>query len=243
MNPHPAFSPVPEPCEPRTIAEQDENESIYRQLLVHGMLAVLLPTEDLENACVRTLVGDILGDLLMGKEISRRACEGWFIWDALSELLGALVDTDRENDETQGSQQGRLAKFGLLSTKEEQAGHVSPKPRSTVSAWIWSFLHAAYLTYVALRFTAIGLFRTASNPKPSRLTSTRPMSSGNETPKSANSVTANRPVLNYRLYSMMSQLLDLPRRMPWLTGMLALVQYMVVAGPRGIGGKGSVLDR
>ena len=69
------------------------------------------------------------------------------------------------------------------------------------------------------------------------------MSFGNEAPKSTNCVTGNRPVLNYRLYSMMSQLLDLPRRMPWVTGMLALVQYMVVAGPGGIGDTGSVLDR
>lgn len=219
------------------VVEQDENEAAYRQLLVHGMLAVLLPTEDLENACLRTLVGDVLGDLLMGNEVSRRICEGWFIWETISKLLDTLEQQAPETNK-EDTQQDRLKRFGLL-TKEDPRGHVPPESQSQVAAWIWTFLHGAYLTYVALRFIASGLFHVTSNQTPSA----GPISHGSEAPKSAGSVTGKRPVLDYRLYSMISQLIDVPRRMPWLTGMLALWQYMILAGPGRIGDSGSVLDR
>lgn len=240
LNPHPALSPVPEPSDPIAVVEQDENEDVYRQLLVHGMLAVLLPTEDLENACLRTLVGDVLADLLMGNEVSRRVCEGWFIWESISKLLDTVEQKGPETNKEAG-QQDRLKTFGLL-TKEEPRGHVPPKSQSRVAAWIWMFLHGAYLTYVAFRFIASGLLHVTSSQS-SRSTPAGPISYGSEAPKSAGNVTGKRPVLDYRLYSMISQLIDVPRRMPWLTGMLALMQYMILAGPGRVGDTGSVLDR
>ncbi|RMJ21862.1 PXA domain protein [Aspergillus sp. HF37] len=243
LNPHPALSPAPIPSDPQTTAQQGENEAIYRQLLMHGTLAVLLPTEDLENACLRTLVGDLLADRLMGDEVSQRICEGWFLWDTLSKLLDAAREhMDRETEAIRGYQQERLAEVGSLSTHEEQNGNASFKPQSSVSAWFSSFLHAAYLAYVALCFVAIGLFRVASRPSPSR-PKAAPTSQRNESPKSAGNVTGKRAVLDYRLYSMVSQLLDVPRRKPWLTGTLALMQHMIVAGPGRIGDTDSVLDR
>ena len=64
LNPHPALSPIPNPNDPDACAEQSANETLYFQLLVQGVLAVLLPTEDLENDCLRTLVGDGIADLV-----------------------------------------------------------------------------------------------------------------------------------------------------------------------------------
>jgi ElaB/YqjD/DUF883 family membrane-anchored ribosome-binding protein len=205
------------------------------------MLAVLLPTEDLENACLRTLVGDLLADRLMGDEVSQTICEGWFLWDTLSKLLDAVGEhMDSETEAVRGSQQERLDESH--STNKEQNDHASSKPQSSVSAWFSSFLHAAYLIYVALFSMAIGLFRVASRPSPSRPTA-GPTSQKNEAPKSAGNVTGKRAVLDYRLYSMVSQLLDVPRRKPWLAGTLALMQHMIVAGPGRIGDMDSVLDR
>ncbi|KAI9864950.1 MAG: hypothetical protein M1830_006072, partial [Pleopsidium flavum] len=63
--PHPALSPIPDAEMPSTVNELQQNEAAYCQLLVQGVLAVLLPPEDLENACLRTLVTDILGELIL----------------------------------------------------------------------------------------------------------------------------------------------------------------------------------
>src|SRR5216117_635801 len=59
LHPHPALSPVPISLSPDAATEQQKNEAAYRRLLVQGVLAVLLPTEDLENGCLRTLVREI----------------------------------------------------------------------------------------------------------------------------------------------------------------------------------------
>ena len=46
-----------------------ENESDYLRLIADGCLAVLLPTEDLDSDCERTLVREILACLIFRKGI------------------------------------------------------------------------------------------------------------------------------------------------------------------------------
>lgn len=64
LHPHPALSPVPTDMIPASVVEQRESESAWRQLLVHGVLALLLPTEDLENGCLRALVAEIFAEMI-----------------------------------------------------------------------------------------------------------------------------------------------------------------------------------
>lgn len=199
---------------------------------------MLLPTEDLENSCLRTLVGDILADLIMGNEVSGKMCEGRFLWETVSKVLEAAGH--KESREAGKETGDRLKRFGLLS-KEEPQDH-APKFRARVSAWFWGFLHGVYLAYVALSFIATGLGVT-SKPSASRSTPACPISHGNEAPRLPGGATGKRPVLNYRVYGMISQLMDVPQRMPWLTGMLALMQYMILAGPGRLGDTDRNLDR
>ncbi|RYZ32624.1 MAG: hypothetical protein EOP01_00570, partial [Propionibacteriaceae bacterium] len=70
-------NPVPTESVPSATVEQRENESAWRQLLVQGVLAVLLPTEDLENGCLRALVAEIFAEMILGNGISGKACESW----------------------------------------------------------------------------------------------------------------------------------------------------------------------
>ena len=87
LNPHPALSPVPLETKPDSVVEQERNEEVWRQLLVQGVLAVLLPTEDLENGCLRALVGEILSELILRAALSDRLSEGWMLWEILSRVL------------------------------------------------------------------------------------------------------------------------------------------------------------
>ncbi|KAJ9212010.1 hypothetical protein DTO166G4_6413 [Paecilomyces variotii] len=253
MNPHPALSPVPDPSDPQARTMQLENETAYRQLLVQGALAVLLPTEDLENVCLRTLVGDILADLVLGNEVSGRACEGWFVWETIIKLLDLATQRSvgkADSEDAEGVEKSRLEKFGLLSTADESDDdHSSRTNQSQFSIWLWQILQYAYLGYLVLRFVVTGLFRVASTqptmpvrgpPSPAHPASL--MTHSRIAPLPAKNVT-KRPVLDYRLYGMLSQLLDIPRRMPWLAGTLALAQHWILAGPGRVGDTAGVLDR
>jgi hypothetical protein len=207
---------------------------------------VLLPTEDLENACLRTLVCDILADLIIGNQVSGRMCEGWFLWESVTKILDIV--RSRQSHEVDATtavphEQSQLQKFGLLSPKEEfERHHSSSKGQLRIPDWVWDTLQLVYLVYVTLRFILTGIFRVASVPVSSPSSFTALTSHANEAPASCNPPW-KRPVLDYRIFGMLSQLLDIPRRMPWLGGLLALFQYLILAGPGRLGDTDSVLDR
>ncbi|KAL3461525.1 PXA domain-containing protein [Aspergillus heterothallicus] len=248
LNPHPALSPVPDPMDPPSISAQHENEAAYRRLLANGVLAVLLPTEDLENGCLRTLTNDILSDLILGNEVSGRVCEGWFLWESMTKLLELLARKKSAGHgnspaETNSSRSNQLQQFGLLSSpNNSETNYPASTAQSRVTSWIWSLLQYVFVAYVTLRFIAAGLFRVASTP-PVILSSYSSPGSPVDEPLSKRGQLGKRPVLDYRLYGMLSQLLDIPRRMPWLGGLLALFQYLILAGPGRVGDSGGVLDR
>ncbi|KAJ5938814.1 hypothetical protein N7466_001948 [Penicillium verhagenii] len=251
MNPHPGLSPVPDYADPDTITAQSENEAVYRQLLVHGTLAILLPTEDLGNDTVRVLVGDVLADLILGKAVGDRICEARFLYEVVTKLTEIMRHRKSpENPGTSAAPANRLEKFGLLSTNEESA-RPQTASQSLAAVWVWNVLQSLYLGYVALRFIATGLFRVASNPGPGSshgagvsFPAATPESSkdGFESPLS-DKTTNKRPILDYRVASMASQLLGMSQRMPWLSGFLALIQHLILAGPGRIGDTDGVFDR
>lgn len=252
LNPHPGLSPVPDAADPDTVNAQAENEAVYRRLLASGILAVLLPTEDLENSSLRLLVGDILSDLILGKEVSGRVCEGWFLWEAIAKVTEAArrQKATKHRGSANDISASRLEKFGLLSDKDTSANsHASAQSRAT--AWIWSVLQSIYLGYVALRFVVMGLFRVASNPgqrnshgaSVSFPAATSAISTKEGFESSSAGIPAKRPVLDYRVCSMISQLLGISQRMPWLSGLFALVQHLILAGPGKLGDTDGILDR
>ncbi|KAJ6044332.1 hypothetical protein N7460_005687 [Penicillium canescens] len=248
LNPHPGLSPVPDQTDPDTITEQSDNETVYRRLLANGALAVLLPTEDLENSSLRALVVDVIADLILGNQISGRACEGWFIWETVTKLATRVGQRQTSDDAKSApdSQINRLEKFGLLSNEDKSANQ--PSASFSATAWIWNVLQTIYLGYVALRFIAIGLFRVASSPGPSSHGFNVSVASSTAINQKINGmgsdgVTGKRPVLDYRMYSMVSETLGIPWRMPWLSGLFALAQHLILAGPGRVGGTDGVLDR
>lgn len=255
LNPHPGLSPVPDPADPDTITAQSENDSVYRRLLASGALAVLLPTEDLQNDSLRTLVGDILADLILGKEVAGRICEGLFVWEIITKLATTAAKRGGKSAARKTSNDGatgQLERFGLLSGQDEN-GNSQPASQSRFTVWIWNVLHSLYLCYLALRFIATGLFRVASNPGQGSshgvgvsfpaVTHGLQRKQNVESPLSSSNDAGKRPVLDYRLCSMVSQLLGMSRRMPWLSGVLALFQHLILAGPGKLGDTDGVLDR
>lgn len=252
LNPHPGLSPVPDEEDPDTISTQSENEGVYRRLLANGTLAILLPTEDLENSSLRTLVGDVLADLILGKEVSGKICQGIFFYELIIKIIiiSKGRTTPKESESTNGTSGNRLERYGLLSPDDEPTGSKKMTSESQAITWTWQIFQGLYICYVSLRFIISGIFRVASEPGP-RLSHGAAVSSPATTPcfpkESLESLSDNaagkRPVLDYRVVSMASRLFGIPQRIPWGYGLLALAQHLIVAGPGRLGDTDGVLDR
>ena len=242
--PHPALSPVPDSAVQSTATEQHEHEAEYRQLLVQSALAVLLPTEDLENACLRTLVADVIADSILGNSIGGKVCEGWFIWGGITKLVDAVkasIDPKTTGQEIEVDTRSRLEKFGLLSEKIETKDVRNDDRRSTVSSMFWRILQYGFLTFMTIRFVILGFITASSRPKRSTWTSKTlgsseagPMDKRREPP---------RPMLSFKILSVIPVLLDLRSRMPWLSGSLALLQYQLIHGPLGLAATDGIFDQ
>ena len=244
LNPHPALSPAPDPAIPSTAAEQREHEADYRQLLVQGALAVLLPTEDLENACLRTLVADVIADSILGNSVGGKVCEGWFIWGGITRLIDvvkARIEPKATGEEIEVDTRSRLEKFGLLSEKRQSKEASQEDRRSTFSSAFWRILQYGFLTFMTIRFVILG-FITASS-RPMRSTWTPKTSGSSESWPMEEGMEAPRPMLTFKILSVISVLLDLRSRMPWLSGSLALLQHQLIHGPLELAATDGILDQ
>ena len=246
--PHPAMSPVPNPSVPSTVDEQVSNETAYRQLLVQGVLAVLLPTEDLGNACLRTLVADIIGEMVLGNGISGKACEGWLIWEGITKIvenIKARLGPKATGEEIEVDTRSRLEKFGLLSEKREEAKDHIQADRSSVSSEIfWRLLQYGYLAFVTIRFIILGLVAASSLPSRSRITSsTTGLNIISPKGRRSDAPISKRPILTFKIFSLTALLVDLSDRMPWLCGWLNLVHYHVTYGFLRVGATDGLLDK
>lgn len=174
--PHPAFAPVPDVNVPSTVDEQAKNEAAYRQLLVLGVLAVLLPAEDLRNPCLRTLVADVVADTILGNGIGGKACEGWVIWEGIAKLVDNVKAQMSPRTigpaEIAAGSRSRLEKFGLLSESGQHArrGEGMERQRRSVkkrqhamSKAFWRILQYAYLALTTIRFIALGLVAASTS--------------------------------------------------------------------------------
>ncbi|MCJ1384651.1 hypothetical protein MMC17_007769 [Xylographa soralifera] len=244
--PHSAFSPVPNVNAHATVAEQSRNEEAYRQLLVQGALAVLLPTEDLGNACLRTLVADVIGEMILGNGIGGKACEAWVIWEGITKLVESVkahVERKATGEEIEANTRGRLEKFGLLSETHGKAHEHMKTTRSTAASEVfWRILSYGYLAFLFMRFTILGFVAAYAHP-PRPLTSSRHgRDEGAAAATTAPALSSRRALLGFRIFSLISLLLDLSHRTPWSVGWLCLVRHHLVRRPLRLGAEGGLVD-
>lgn len=212
----------------------------YRQLLVQGVLAVLLPTEDLENECLTSLVGEILSEMIIGGVIAKKVSEPWMIWTGLTILSDVLRRKQKE------SRRSRLARAD--STGQGARGLSIP--------WLfWSSVHYvfAFITFVRVFVMTLATSRTLPSRAQvlplSKAELTRHNDGAVDTKTSAHSSAessseaAKTPVLAFSIWSTVSDWLEMDRRMPWLGGNLSMAQWLAIAGPGRVAGFDGVVDR
>ncbi|KAL5434613.1 hypothetical protein PMIN07_006979 [Paraphaeosphaeria minitans] len=268
LHPHPALSPVPTDAVPSSIAEQRESESVWRQLLIQGVLAVLLPTEDLENDCLRALVAEIFAEMILGNSISGKACEGWLLWEGITRIAevlqhpGAKEEDFQSQDESPEQPLSRLERYGLLAPPVAEQDGSSHMPLGntkkyqntpmTANGLFWMIVQYIFLAGTALR-AAIGMIATSSSlPLRSAIATggqsavevdhgTPLAESGSRAERQL--LTSKRPIVSMKLWSCASQLVELHTRMPWLSGFISMLRWAVLAGPGRLGNMNAILDR
>lgn len=262
LNPHPALSPTPDPDDEKTGTRQQENEATYRHLLVQSALAILLPTEDLENAGLRTLVDDIMADLILGQVVAERVSEGWFVHETISKLVAIIktrVEPKTTGEEIQNDARNRLEKFGLLSSKVDDESRHSSTTHQSHPSLFWRLMQYAYLAFLFFRFVVAGIAHARRLPPRSPVTKIHqsslsslpppppprgvPLGPAADPQPSPPRDESPRPVLTYRILATISTFLDLATRMPWLAGALAFGQHLLTAGPGRLGAANSLCDK
>jgi hypothetical protein len=255
---------------PSSIFEQRESESAWRQLLVQGVLVVLLPTEDLENACLRSLVAEIFAEMILGNGISGKTCEGWLLWEGITKIAEALqTDHAKEmdiqsDDPTAERPLSRLQRYGLLASSADQQSddETSQPPLAsvgfhekapmTITGLFWDMVQYVFLTVTALRAVIVAVTMSSTLP-PRSVTGSVSQSPVEGNPQSqllqANSrksrrrTDVKRPIISMRLWSCASELFELGLRMPWLTGAISMLHWGSLVGVGRVGDTDGVLDR
>ncbi|KAI0460701.1 PXA domain-containing protein [Xylaria acuta] len=248
--PLPALSPVPRPGNQASTQTQVDNESAYRQLLVHGVLAVLLPTEDLENECLTSLVGQILSELVIGNLVAGKLSEPWLIWELLI-IVTRLIrkrnnsdDSDILPDKTTIAQ----APNGIGGSAVESTWSWSPQQI------FWSFVHWVFLAAAAIRLIVrIGILSRSLPPRPhpSAVRAVEATDHQQKKPQSlppgadtdARTQPARIPVIEFHIWRCIGDILEVESRMPWLRATLSMMQWIALKSPGGVSALNGTLDR
>lgn len=251
---HPALLPVPN--NNAATAEQACNDSLYRQLLADGMLALLLPYDDLRNPCLRSLIAEVLGDMILGGFVGSKLCDGIFVYDMITRVAQSSASRRKPwaIDHQPAAKENRLERLGLLTSSTTTTKESSTKKYdvseaiSMVLQYCMIFLNVVHVLLSKVMSTTTLPLRASTTYYRILNTHSRDHSefSGNpDIPISISVPTTPsfpRPIVAYRLWSLASSLLSIQTRMPWLSGTLALLQHKLLNGPGRLGSTNSHLD-
>ncbi|KAK4163510.1 PXA domain-containing protein [Cladorrhinum sp. PSN259] len=234
--PLPALSPVPRRDDLASVADQAENEVAYRQLLVEAVLAILLPTEDLENGCLTALVGQIFSELIIGNSVANRLSEPWLIYELF--IIISRIFGQRKPEEDNEHASGRPSKDATGARSFS----------FSIQALFWKMIHWGFLATSFIRLAFSVLMTSRSLPPRTSCGSTVPRKNESAThhqeielePNSEPSMT---PVLAFRCWTAISNLIEMDTRMPWLCGAISMLQWLSVTGPGQIAAVDGRLDR
>jgi hypothetical protein len=251
--PFPALSPVPQEGNEEAIQQQRENEALYRQLLVQGVLAILLPTEDLENDCLTAIVSQIFSEMILGGGIGGKAAEPWLIWEGI--MKGAEVIQARLRNKSRA--QAGLPPNIADSTPADTTGRnlKSWGVRGSFQTTFWLVLQYLFLALTAARFLIVAV--ATSTHLPSRIAPTMKVTGSAhleddaESPRLTNPKIARtsprtpskQPILRMKIWSCAADLLDLGVRMPWLKATMSMAQWAAITGPGQVGNTNGMIDK
>lgn len=185
--------------------------------------------------------------MILGNGIGRKACEGWLIWEGITKIMmnvKARVVPKTGGEEFETDRRSRLERFGLLSEKDEKSEQQMDRSGSpVVSRIFWRFLQYGYLVFTTIRFIVLGFVTASSYPSRSPPVSNTTNQDVIPAKERAQARVSKRPILAFKVFSLISLILDLSDRMPWLCGSFSLIQYHLVNSLFNVGATDGLLDK
>lgn len=257
LRPHPALMPMPTSM--AAADDQQENERAWSQTLVNKILPLVLPPEDYLNPGLQVLTSEIFSGMIVHNGLCGKASEPWLIWEGVTKVIYSVrPDLSPPKAESESARIDRLELYGLLTDAE--SGSQAPRPplgrrsADAVAQVFWSVVQCIALIWLLLRGSATALMHAKSLP----------MRSSHGTRKTApvqndyaldidrdlgrldggrSNPSQDRPIAAMAVWACLTRLTCLHQSMPWLTGLLSLLQWLSLHGPGQVCGTNSRLDR
>jgi len=233
---------------------QSNNEAAYRQLTVYGILAVLLPTEDLDNGCLTSLVGQIFSEMILGGGIGGKACEPWLLWEGIMKIAEVIQNRPPKSESQVHNDMSDPDAPIPHSLDVTEAGTKFSTWGCTIQKTFTLVLQYLFLAFAAIRTMIIAI--ATSSSLPSRIShmgkitgSTSPREDNSEPQMNSEAASGSRPlpfkqpILTMKLWSCVSTLLDMETRMPWLSATISLLQWGAITGPGKVGDTDGMIDK
>lgn len=222
-------------------------------MLVNRVLPLILPPEDLLNPCLDVLVSEIFSEMIFHNGICGKACEPWLLWDGIAKGLQAIRPDGHRPLKTQTPAANNLEEFGLLSPARPHKAadhHKSLRGRFDAAIQLfWLTIQCVMTLWVLLRSFAIALIQARSIPRRASRVTRRlktpdtPVGKFDDVTLLPKQEPEKRPLISMNVWDLISQLLLLDKRMPWLTGTLSLLQWAALYGPGRLCRTNSTFDR
>lgn len=246
LRPHRAIWPPP--LDEASIQAQADNETTWCRLVITNIVPLLLPPEDLLNPCLNVLVTEIFSEMIFRNVICGKVVEPWLLWEGVTKVIYTLRPNLRPPMANETSPTSRLDKFGLLSLGATAESRGPQQGMLDVATRIFLLtLQYALLFWALLRTFVTALMHTPSIPlRPDRaigqdsLDKYRKIVDRSRTDGSGSS---SIPIVRMSLWACVGHLISLDLRMPWLTGLLSLLQWLSLHGPGQLCRANGALDK
>lgn len=210
----------------------------------------MLPTEDLENECLTSLVGQIFSELIIGNLVSNKLSEPWL-------LLEIFIMLTRL---TKGASQSTDHSTALAQSESDKPDSTAPKVRpvkasvgSSMHQLFWSMVQWGFLVINAVRLVINILVLSRSLPPRSApfFVKRQNVTDHHNDGQSFKPLTASAsklepvkaPIADFKIWSCIGNLLEMDARMPWLNGAISMLQWCSTRGPGRVAGYDGVIDR
>lgn len=217
------------------MAAEEDQYLIWSRILVDKVLSILLSTEELSNPTLRVLLNDIFAGMIVYNGVCLKVSEPWFVWDTISKVIYVLRHQSsqprlkRAESDSQGLKPSQ-AETRIVADQPALIGGIVQQVKSIrlMMLHTWGF----FTTWLATLMSAF---------------SDEASHDGKEARSTSSSTTAgqarNCSVATARIWTLLVFVLQLQQRMPWLTGLLSLLQWLILYGPTKVCEAGSTLDR
>ncbi|KAK9455885.1 PXA domain-containing protein [Dipodascopsis uninucleata] len=250
LQPHPALRLSQVKLAEQGITEEDV-ERKYLSVLSKGILAVLLPSEDLGSATERTLLRSLLADVVLWKVIDKLS-EPFMLHEIISKVIEKSIANDgqgqmKDFDINKSDPQNEAI---LKEPNEKQNMDFCPQiqtPSPKIKAFeqshkkvivsLRSFI-VSLISFLSLLQSGIAFIISFSKSSSASSWSDAPSSESQNGIHSMPSHPHRTGLLTIALFPTMARLINLPARQPWLMSTIELLALPLVSLP-----PGSLIDR